>query len=119
MSEKSIKPDPKKLSAIEDYPRPTNQKQIKQWIALAGYYRKFVNNFTKIAQPLTKLLQKNEEYIWDEKAETTFQELKNQLLSAPVLQFPDFTKDFCIRTDASGIAVGGILSQFIKDDDSL
>ena len=49
MSEKVIKPDPKKLSAIKDYPRPTNQKQIKQWIGLAGYYRKFVNNFAKIA----------------------------------------------------------------------
>jgi len=78
---------------------------------LAGYYRRFIKGFSKIAKPLTNLLKKEIDFNWGDKEQECFNILKNTLCEEPVLQYPDFTKPFLLTTDASGTAIGAILSQ--------
>ena len=111
LSEKGLSPDPKKVEAVKDFPQPKDVKNVRQFLGLAGYYRRFIKNFAQIAKPLTKLLQKEMPFEWNEKAEDSFNTLKTFLCNAPLLQFPDFTKPFNVTTDASGYAIGGVLSQ--------
>ena len=111
LSKKGISPDPRKLEAVKNFPRPKNIKNIRQFLGLSGYYRRFIKNFSQIAKPLSKLLQKEVEFCWTEKEEKAFSTLKEFLCNPPVLQYPDFSKPFNITTDASGYAIGGILSQ--------
>ena len=106
-----VAPDPKKVESIVRFPTPKTQKDVKSFLGLAGYYRRFISDFSKIAKPLNDLLKKNIEWSWTEKQENSFQELKSKLVKPPVLQFPDFTQPFILTTDASAYAVGGILSQ--------
>jgi len=111
INETGVKPDPKKIEAVSNFPRPKNTKHIKQFLGLAGYYRRFLSNFSKTARPLTALLKKDEPFVWQEPQETAFVTLRNQLCTEPLLQHPDFTRPFVLTTDASGYAIGGILSQ--------
>jgi len=106
-----VRPDPNKISALENFPRPNNQKNIKQFLGLAGYYRRFVPLFSKIAKPLTDLLKKNKPFQWTESQESAFNTLRQSLCKEPILQYPDFSKPFILTTDASGYAIGGVLSQ--------
>ena len=111
ISAKGLNPDPKKVEAVKDFPRLKNVKSVRQFLGLAGYYRRFIKDFARMAEPLTKLLQKNEAFHWSEDAESAFNKLKEALCTAPLLQPPDMSKPFLITTDASGYAIGGILSQ--------
>lgn len=111
LSEAGIKPDPRKLDAVDRFPQPTNIKQIRQFLGLAGYYRRFIDHFAKISKPLTKLLQKDTEFSWNDACEQAFQTLKTALCNPPVLRYPNFSLKFNITTDASGYAIGGVLSQ--------
>lgn len=111
ISETGVKPDPKKIEAVREFPRPRNHKNIKQFLGLAGYYRKFIPDFSRTAKPLTTLLKKDEPFIWSENQENAFTTLRDLLCTEPLLQYPDFTQPFVVTTDASGYAVGGILSQ--------
>lgn len=111
ISQEGVKPDPKKIEAVLNFPRPKNAKNIKQFLGLAGYYRRFLNDFSRIAKPLTVLLKKDEPFIWLEEQEKAFVTLRDNLCTEPLLQHPDFTEPFVLTTDASGYAVGGILSQ--------
>ncbi len=111
ISEKGIQVDAEKIEAIKKFPTPKNPKNIKEFLGLAGYYRRFIQNFADIAKPLTTLLQKDKEFKWNYKEQEAFDHLINSLCSAPVLQFPDLNKPFIITTDASGYAIGAILSQ--------
>lgn len=106
-----VKPDPAKLSAVKNFPRPKNAKNIRQFLGLAGYYRRFIDNFSQIARPLTILLKKDAPFKWQEQQQAAFETLRDKLCEEPVLQYPDFTQPFIVTTDASGTAVGGILSQ--------
>jgi len=106
-----VKPDPKKLEAVQHFPRPKTPKNIKQFLGLAGYYRRFIPNLSKLAKPLTLLLKNDVRFEWTTTQERSFETLKQKLCEEPVLQYPDFSKPFIITTDASGIAVGEILSQ--------
>ncbi|KAL6427138.1 hypothetical protein ACFW04_008640 [Cataglyphis niger] len=106
-----VKPDPKKLEAVRQFPRPKTPRNIKQFLGLAGYYRRFIPNFSKLAKPLTNLLKNDTRFEWTSAQEDSFEFLKQKLCEEPVLQYPDFSKPFILTTDASGIAVGGILSQ--------
>ena len=111
LSQDGVRPDPRKLEAVDKFPRPKNVKNVRKFLGLSGYYRRFIKNFSKIPKPLYKLLQKEVEFIWTEKEEQDFLELKEKLCNPPVLQYPNFSKPFNITTDASGYAIRGILSQ--------
>lgn len=111
LSEDGLSPEPKKLLAVREFPQPTSVKNVRQFLGLSGYYRRFIKDFGKIAKPLTKLLQKDVPFEWDEDADRAFQMLKDALCEAPVLAFPKLGEPYNITTDASGFAVGGVLSQ--------
>lgn len=111
ITDKGIYPDPKKVKVLQEYPVPTTTKQLKSFIAFASYYRKFIPNFSKISQKLTELLKKNKQFIWTSEQQFAFENLRNILTNPPLLQYPDFTKDFIITTDASEYAIGAVLSQ--------
>lgn len=107
-----VKPNPDKIKAIQNYPIPKTPKQLKGFLGLLGYYRKFIKDFAKITKPLTKCLKKdsvidinNPEYF------NCFELCKKLLINEPLLQYPDFSKTFNITTDASGFAIAGVLSQ--------
>jgi len=117
ISENGISPDPSKLVAIKDFPEPKRVKDIQSFIGLAGYYRKFIENFSKIAKPLTRLTKKTEKFIWTADQQDAFNKLKEKLTTAPVLRYPDFTQEFIVTTDASAYALGAVLSQGTVGDD--
>jgi hypothetical protein len=106
-----VKPDERKIEAVKNFPVPTTTQQLKGFLGLAGYYKRFIPNFSKIAKPLTELLKKNTPYIWNERTETAFNTLKELLTTEPLLQYPDFKRPFVLTTDASNEAVGAVLSQ--------
>jgi hypothetical protein len=110
-----IQPDPNKIHAIVNYPRPTNIKELRSFLGLASYYRRFIRNFSQIATPLNRLLEKKVMYKWDENCEQAFKSLKMKLANDVLLAIPDFSRPFRVTTDASNIAVGAILSQIQED----
>jgi hypothetical protein len=97
--------------AIEEFPTPTNPKQLKTFCGMISYYRRFILNCSKIASPLYKLLKRDASFEWTEGLENAFQHLKSKLISRPILQYPDFSKEFVLTTDASNRGLGAVLSQ--------
>ena len=106
-----IHPDPAKTEAVSTYPVPNNTIELRQFLGLAKYYHRFVAEYSKIAEPLHKLLTKETSFSWDSKCHNAFEELKHKLVSPPILAFPDFSKQFVLCTDTSDTAIGGVLSQ--------
>lgn len=106
-----IKPNPDKVKAIKQFPIPKTTKQIKAFLGLLGYYRKFIDNFAHITKPLTKCLKKGAEIIHDDEFIQCFNRCKNLLINEPILQYPDYSKPFNLTTDASNVAIGAVLSQ--------
>lgn len=106
-----VRPDEKRIEAVRNFPEPKTTRELKGFLGLAGYYRRFIPNFSKIAKPLTELLKKDVPYAWNDKTEKAFVTLKNLLISEPILQYPDFSKPFVLTTDASNDAIGAVLSQ--------
>lgn len=111
ITNKGVKPDPNKVKAVLEFPTPQNPKDIKSFLGLAGYYRRFIENFSKITLPLTKLLKKDAIFLWTSDQQNAFEKLKNTLCTEPLLQYPDFTQTFYLTTDASNYAIGSVLSQ--------
>lgn len=106
-----IKPNPQKIEAIKNFKNPKTVTDIKSFLGLTGYYRKFIRNFSKIAKPLIGLTKKETPFHWTNEQQTAFDNLKDKLCNAPVLQYPDFTRQFTLTTDASNEGLGAILSQ--------
>ncbi|GJR64094.1 hypothetical protein Tco_0010159 [Tanacetum coccineum] len=86
--------DPAKIEAIKDWTSPKSPTEIRQFLGLAGYYRRFIEGFSKIAKPMTKLTQKKVKFVWGDKQEAAFQLLKQKLCSAPILALPEGSEDF-------------------------
>ena len=102
---------PKKLDSIRDMPKPRLPKEIKQFLGLTGYYRKFVSWFSDMTRPLTKLLAHDCNLFWDKLCDISFQMLKDTMCSAPILKHPDTTKPYTLYTDASKYGWAGVLTQ--------
>jgi hypothetical protein len=93
--------DPSKVRDVLNWMPPTNASEIHSFLGLAGYYCRFIHDFSKIAKPMTRLLEKDKNFDWTDECQVSFKELKKQLTSAPVLTLPDITKKFNIYSDAS------------------
>lgn len=118
VSKDGVKPNPAKIEAVKNFPIPKTQKEIKQFLGLLGYYRKFVPNFAKLTKPLTTCLKKgNIINIENKEYKNSFEESKNLLINSPILQYPDFEKQFIVTTDASNFAIGAVLSQYVNGKD--
>ncbi|KAK1414363.1 hypothetical protein QVD17_16561 [Tagetes erecta] len=114
VSTEGIKMDPAKIEAITKWPRPTSATEVRSFLGLAGYYRRFVEGFSVIALPLTQLLRKGVKFSWNEDREKSFEELKKRLVSAPVLTLPSGTGGYQIYSDASKKGLGCVLMQHGK-----
>ena len=108
-------PDPEKVRCIAECPRPTDLKGVRALLGVAGYYRRYVRGFAHIARPLTDLLKKDVPFNWGEEQEAAFLQLKQALISDPILRPPDFSRPFMLFTDWAPNCIGAILAQ--KDDD--
>ncbi len=111
VSYKGISPDDKKLEAINKYPSPKNVDQVRSYVGLASYYRRFIPDFAEKAHALTRLTRKDVSWQWGEAEQRAFDSIKKCLVTAPILGYPDFSRNFVIHTDASGYGVGAVLSQ--------
>ncbi|KAD6795956.1 hypothetical protein E3N88_06852 [Mikania micrantha] len=114
ISAEGIMMDPSKVEAITKWPTPTSVTEIRSFLGLAGYYRRFVEGFSKIVLPLTQLLRKGVKYSWNDEREKSFQELKKRLVSAPILSLPSGTGGYQIYSDASKKGLGCVLMQHGK-----
>src|SRR6187455_566398 len=106
-----IKVDPGKISEILNWKQPKDASKIRSFLGLAGYYRRFIEGFSKLVKPLTSLLEKGKEFKWDEACQNCFEELKKRLTTAPILVMPDIHKGFDVYCDASHLGLGCVLMQ--------
>ena len=110
-----LKPNPRLVSAVQEFQPPKDVRELRRFLGLTSYYRKFIPKFAKVAEPLHYLTRKEMEFMWSDDCQHAFNSLKQKLIEAPVLAYPSFDKDFILETDASIKGVGAILSQ--KQDD--
>lgn len=111
ISEKGLKPGEEKIKAVSEFPRPTNVHQIRQFVGLASYFRRFVYNFSLIVRPLTKLTKADAQWQWGDEQENAFQDLKAKLVVRPILALYDPNYITEVHCDASKLGVGGVLLQ--------
>jgi hypothetical protein len=111
ISQDEISVDPEKVQEVMNWKPPATLRQIRSFLGLAGYYRRFILNFSRIAKPMTKLLKKGVRYEWSQKCEEAFHALRQHLTTTPVLAQPDNTKPFEVYCDASGTRLGCVLMQ--------
>ncbi|XP_070034429.1 uncharacterized mitochondrial protein AtMg00860-like [Nicotiana tomentosiformis] len=109
VSKEGIRVDPQKIEAVKSWPRLKTPTEIRSFLGLAGYYRRFVEGFSSVAAPLTKLTQKNVKFQWSEACEKSFQELKNRLTATPILTLPSPIGKYVIYCDASRVGLGCVL----------
>ena len=103
--------DSQKIEAILNWAAPTNQTEVRSFLGLAGYYRRFIKDFSIIASPMTELLRKNVKFEWTEERQQCMDELKGRLMSAPILTLPDDENEFVIYSDTSWNGLGCVLMQ--------
>jgi hypothetical protein len=111
ISQDGVSVDREKVQEVMDWKPPTTVRQIRSFLGLAGYYRRFIPDFSRIAKPMTELLKKGVKYEWSQKCEDAFNALTQHLTTTPVLAQPDNTKPFAVYCDASGTGLGCILMQ--------
>jgi hypothetical protein len=109
VSSERISVDPSKIREVLDWKPPMTVHQVGSFLSLAGYYRRFILNFSKIAKPIMDLLKKEEKFVWNAERDEAFQTLKKLLTTSPVLAQPDITESFNVYCDASGTRLGCVL----------
>ena len=109
----TVQPEKSKIEAVAAMEKPQTKKQVRTFLGLTGYYRRFIPNYLSLAAPLTDLTRKSlpNQVVWTVDCEKSFQELKKQLCSTPILHNPDFNEMFLLQTDASDRGIGAVLSQ--------
>lgn len=117
VSESGITCDPEKVQSVKNWHTPSKVKELRSFLGFAGYYRRFIPEFSTIAHPLTQLTQKNRPFDWDEKCEVAFETLKDCLITAPTLSFPTADGTYILDTDASQTGVGAVLSQIQNNEE--
>ena len=115
ISEKGVAVQQHKVKAITDWPKPQNKKQVRAFLGMTGYYRKFIPGYSEIALPLTNLTKDDVVFLWTEREQLAFDMLKRKLTTADVLAHPDPQRQYVVTTDASGFAISGVLSQEQSD----
>ena len=111
VSREGVSPDPEKIKAVQEFPIPKTVHDVRTFLGLSGYYRKFPSNFSLIAAPLHDFTKKNAPFLWTDACHASFLQLKEALVSAPILAFPDFHLQFHLYVDASNEGIGMILGQ--------
>ena len=101
ISTSGVAPDPSKIEKVANWPVPISMKAVQQFVGLASYYRRFIENFAQIAKPLHRLTERNSKFVWTKKCQNSFEELRQRLTSAPILAHPDFSRPFILDMDAS------------------
>jgi len=112
---RGLQTDPEKVRAIMQWPTPTTVRQVRQFIGLASWYRRFIRDFSATAAPLTKLTRKNARWCWEPEEDRAFRKLKDALTTTPILACPDFERKFILQTDASTSGLGAVLSQHFEE----
>ena len=111
VSENGISTDPDKIKAVSEWPVPVSVTEVRSFLGLASYYRRFIQGFASLAAPLHKLTQKDCRFVWSDDCELSFQTLKNKLVSSPILSYPRESGKFILDTDACDLSIGAVLSQ--------
>jgi hypothetical protein len=106
-----IEVDPSKVEAVSKWKQPSNVSEVRIFLGMAGYYRRFIKGFSSIARPMTEILKKDNKFVWTPKCEESFQIIKKKLTTAPVLTLPDIHQSFVIFCDASRQGLGCVLMQ--------
>ena len=114
VSDQGVEVDPRKTEAVKKWTKPLTPTDIRSFLGLAGYYRRFVEGFSSIAAPLTALTKKKSKYEWTETCEKSFQELKDRLTSAPVLTLPKSGENYTVYCDASTVSLGCFLCRLVR-----
>ena len=111
ISRRGIEVDKAKIELISKWPSPTNVKTVRRFLGHAGFYRRFIKDFSKIAKPLYKLLEKDAKFVWEKECHESFEELKSHLTTAPIVRAPNWQLPFEVMCDASDLAIGAVLGQ--------
>lgn len=111
VSEDGVRPNQDKIETIKNWPLPKTEKEVRQFLGILGYYRRFIKDFAKLVKPLTSLLRKDNDFVITPETQQRFEKCKEILTRDPVLIHPDFSKEFILTTDASDFAIGAVLSQ--------
>ena len=114
VSHTGVAPDPSKIEAVENWPTPSTVTEVRSFLGLATYYRRFVKDFATIASPLHKLTEKGRKFHWNEDCQTSFEALQRCLVTAPILAYPKIEEPFILDTDASNVGIGAVLSQKLE-----
>ena len=112
LDREGIRPDPHNLAKVVKWPVPKDVKEVRGFLGLTGYYRQFIRDYSKVAEPLTNLTSKEKDWTWGSVEQKAFETLRDALTSSPIVAYPDFDKPFWLKTDASAGSVGYVLSQF-------